>query len=60
MTIRVFFGALPQLTVGNEVHIITGGRVKVKELLDKWNICYTAVFAILDDYGAQGGQSGIL
>lgn len=34
---------------GYEVHIITGGPShKVKELLDKWNICYTAVFAILD------------
>lgn len=26
----------------------------MKELLDKWNICYTAVFAILDYYDAQG------
>ena len=40
---------------GYEVHIITGGPShKVKELLDKWNICYTAVFAILDYYDAQG------
>ena len=29
-------------------------RELVKELLDKWNICYTAVFAILDYYDAQG------
>ena len=40
---------------GYEVHIITGGpRHKGKELLGKWDICYTAVFAILEYYDAQG------
>lgn len=40
---------------GYEIHVITGGPLHVvKELLDKWGVRYTRIFAILDFYDARG------
>ncbi len=49
-----FFAEFTNLALqrGYEIHIITGGPLTVvKEMLDKWRVRYSYIFAILDFYG---------
>ena len=43
---------------GYEIHVITGGPLEVvKEMLNKWHVRYSHIFAILDYYESVGNVS---
>lgn len=55
-----YFKELANLAIakGYEIHVISGGpQLTIIEFLNKWEIKYTAVFAIVDFYDAQGQVS---